>query len=282
MAEHICGPPEAATGPSMAHWAWHQRYKTERCGKSLRERAWYSAERRAGCPLPDYQPTIRKRHKCGPAVEATGPSKAAEWYHQQWGTPLCGKAKREKAWYLAEYRAGHTIADYQPKRHLGEGWKCGAAEDATGPFTGHYATHYREGTLPCQRARREYGWWKAERDAGFSIPNWRPENADQWRTCWLYRIWFADGSVYVGISHRPDYRHRQHQQADSPVGERIRAGMIYKFEPLFELPNRSWAEEVEAGTIRRMTEDGKHIINQKYTGNYEREVREAVREMETE
>ena len=46
-----CGPADAAEEPSSRHYWWHERNKTEKCPKSLAERAWLEREKAAGRPL---------------------------------------------------------------------------------------------------------------------------------------------------------------------------------------------------------------------------------------
>ena len=51
---------------------------------------------------------------------------------------------------------------------------CGTAEEATGPSTRHYQWHRYYKTPLCGKAIREDNWFRAEKRAGHSLPEWPP------------------------------------------------------------------------------------------------------------
>ena len=112
-----CGPASAATGPSLKHYSWHRNHRTDPCERSREEAAWYKAEQKLGSPIPDF--IRRQTHTepeggwvCGPAEEAAVASKAHSAWHERNGTEPCLLARKESAWWLAEFRTGMTIDDY--------------------------------------------------------------------------------------------------------------------------------------------------------------------------
>ena len=58
-AHHECGGAEARKQASSAHYLWHRRRGEEPCPKARAEANWRQAEKRAGKPLPGWEPTPR-------------------------------------------------------------------------------------------------------------------------------------------------------------------------------------------------------------------------------
>ena len=57
-------------------------------------------------------------------------------------------------------------------------YECGSADEATGPVSGHYIWHRRQGTPACDRSRAEKAWHYAESRAGHCLPDYqyKPHN----------------------------------------------------------------------------------------------------------
>ena len=170
---HQCGEEQDAKMPGSGHYNWHKRNGTEPCEKSYREMKWARAEKRAGKPLPDWQPPAPITYECGTAEDAESPQGRHLAWHKTHGTEPCEKAKVENRWYRAEYRAGHPLPNYKPIHNL-NGHICGTAEDATGPNQAHYDWHKYNKTDYCDKSRREIAWYNAEKNAGHPLPDWEP------------------------------------------------------------------------------------------------------------
>ena len=56
MGGHVCGPAEAATEGSYAHYGWHRWNGTPICGKAQHEWRWRQAEYRINAIIEDYEP----------------------------------------------------------------------------------------------------------------------------------------------------------------------------------------------------------------------------------
>ena len=113
-AVHECGPTDAAKGPSRAHYEWHQRFGEDACPKSRAENAWYTAERLARKPLPDWKTKIRTPYVCGEAEDREQPGTGhRNWDRRKYGK-ACPKAYAEQNWYDAEKKYGRSIPDWYP------------------------------------------------------------------------------------------------------------------------------------------------------------------------
>ena len=119
-----------------------------------------------------------------------------ESWHRHHGTPKCGKAKREMAWYAAEKVACHVILDYQPTKNMG-GYQCGEYDEYEMPSGAHYGWHKSHGTEPCGKARAEIAWKVAGGDPG-------------WEPAWPATYECGPRSVATGpsYSHYEYHRHR--------------------------------------------------------------------------
>ena len=183
--DHACGTADDQERPSGAHYQFHLRAGTEPCEKAHAELNWYFAEKSAGRPVPDYQykngwRASRKEYECGTEEDRESPSGAHYGWHKFYNTEPCGKSRAEKAWYRAEKEAGHPLPDYQYKT----GWnkertrkveyECGTSDDRTQPSKNHYAWHKFRNTEPCGKALAENAWYRAEKSAGCSLPDWQP------------------------------------------------------------------------------------------------------------
>ena len=175
VGDYVCGTAEDRERPSGAHAGWHYKRGEKPCEKALAETAWYGAVRRAGGAVPDFEYVpLAAQHICGEAEDATGPNGNHSGWHRHNGTPVCGKAKREAAWYQAENTAGHPIPDYRPSKNM-DGYECGEYDERETPSGRHYGWHENSGTEPCGKSRAEVAWYRAERVAGRPLPDWQPK-----------------------------------------------------------------------------------------------------------
>ena len=196
--KHICGSADEATGPSVAHYSWHKKQQTSVCEKAKRENAWYSAERRTGITIENFEYKEKVHYDCGSAEDATGPSVAHQGWHRANKTLVCDKALKEAAWYRAEKRKGQKIVDYQWNPHPSRAtYVCGSAEDATGPSSKHYSWHRKQGTAQCDKAKAEMSWMGAERRAGNSIPDYVYKRRVEYE-CGPTEAATAPGSSHMG------------------------------------------------------------------------------------
>ena len=168
-ATHECGEAHEATTPGSGHYEQHRKRGETRCPKSLAEMAWAAAEKRAGRPLPDWEPYEPPTHECGQADEATEPSAAHYGWHHHRGETPCPKSRAEVAHYQAirEGRGeGYAYGRRATAAHI-----CGEAEEAAEPGTAHYGWHRNRGETPCPKSRAENAWARAERRAGHPLPH---------------------------------------------------------------------------------------------------------------
>ena len=253
---YVCGDADEATSPGFRHYMKHNNEGTSPCPKSLKQYAWYYAEVRAGCSLPDYQWKLNniKDYVCGTADTATRPDTSHYEWHRRHKTPACDKSKAENAWHYAEYRAGHSLPDYQWKpRTKSDGYKCGTAEEATSPNGNHYAWHLNSKIKPCDKSKKEKAWYIAELKKGKPLPDYVYKGPLDWDVpTSVYQITFIDGDRYYGITALVDVeeRVREHQKADSPVGDKIRSGVVFIAELLCVAPDRYKALEIEKMAIK--------------------------------
>ena len=247
MDKHICGDKSKAVKPSMAHISWHKRRGTAPCGRARKEASLYQLRRQYG---PGWEPVRNMDgYQCGTAEDAGAPSSAHYAWHRRQGEEPCGKAIREHSLVGVLRRLGEIPEGYEPVSNHRGGYECDSEEAATVPSTAHYEWHRRQGDEPCGMSRWEYNWATAERKHGQPIPDWKPYGWDT-PTC-VYQISFVDGDRYYGItSHQPELRWREHANADTPVGRKIRSGVIFVTEVLCVAPNRRMAMEVETMAIK--------------------------------
>ena len=172
--EHICGTAEEAEEASGAGVLYHYRKGTKACGKANAERNLYKKERKEAVKNMNLAPPV-DTYICGEASEAERPSKTHYNWHIYWSTEPCGKALREMAWAAAEDRAGCSLPNWTPGRKP-TFHECGTAEDAEGPFQGHYIWHKKQGTELCEKARVENNWCKYENRAGHPVADYKPIN----------------------------------------------------------------------------------------------------------
>ena len=181
---HHCGPAEDRRKPSGALQEQHRREGTTRCGKANAEARWRKAEKEAGHPLPDWEPSNRiYGYVCGTAKDREKPSVNHYIWHRrnlvERGSP-CEKSITEVAWYWAEQAAGHPLPDWKPKHKMK--YACGTADEREAPSRNHWRWHrnrpWRRGE-PCGCAVAEKDWWNAEQAAGHPLPDWEPTG--RWR-----------------------------------------------------------------------------------------------------
>ena len=188
-------------------------------------------------------------YECGPAEAATGPSLKHYKWHRNRRTAICELSRREAAWYQAERRVGHAIAEYSPLSPLG--FECGTADDAERPSFRHYMWHRRRGTAQCGLSRAEWAWYNICNNDGRL-----PDGAGFVRLQWdiptaVYQYSFVDGDRYYGITSRdPATRWMEHQYDQSPLGEKIRSGAVFVTEVLCVAPDRYRALEIEEMAIK--------------------------------
>ena len=220
---HVCGSADDALAPTTAHWKWHRRRRIPLCDRARAEKAWDTAVRKAGHPLPDYR--YRRRNNvhqppgpvpivCGPVEAAEGPSSKHWWLHYKKGEPQCGRALAEKNWYRAEWDAGRSLPDYQ----FGAGGK---------------SEHMR----------------------GAAAVDWDAPTV-------LYRYLFADGDIYWGISMDPPrVRWREQRTKPSRLGDKIRSGCLFSVEVMARFENRRAALAAEKEMIQAGPPAGGALIN---------------------
>ena len=221
-----CGTTEQAEEPDNRHYEWHRRRGEEPCPKSRAEKGHHEAIRRGRGDGYRYKPH-GKPHKCGTAEQAGEPNKAhAEWHRRRGETP-CPKALAERGHHEAIREGRAEGYKYSGREQRGE-WECGTTEQAEEPNAGHYHWHYIRGEEPCPKSRAEKGHYQAGRKGraeGYEYGGGWPDGETA-----LYEIRFGDGDYYIGISADPDYRWEQHYQADTLLGEKMRAGVMFSAE----------------------------------------------------
>ena len=249
----ICGPAEDATETSVAHYGWHTRRGTKPCGRSKAEAARYRAEYNAGRSLPGYRYRPRRaEYQCGTADDyiPVNPGTGHYEHHRRNGTEPCGKSKRELSHYVTQRKQGRELPGWEPRK--AEAYVCGTGEAEVKAGNGHRNWHQRNGTEPCGAAKAAATLYQAERrNRVADIP---PGATEGRKPTWLYTINFGNGTFYYGITAYLRRRLLEHYAADTEVGRRLRAGMIYNFRPLYRLPNRYWAVRMETGIVRNLSE----------------------------
>ena len=119
-------------------------------------------------------------HICGPASAATKASRSAYRSHQNQRyrhgmlSPPCELALAERAWAVAEQKAGRELIDFlDGYRPTGRKPECGEVADVVAPGRTGYDWHRNaDKTLPCPKCKAEYSWAMAEHAAGRELPNW--------------------------------------------------------------------------------------------------------------
>ena len=265
-ASHICGGIELADRASDAAYHHHRRDGSDPCSRSLYERNWYFAQKRAGYELPDWVPRIEAtearweemiRTRCGPAVNAKGPDKIHADFHYRHSDrfPICPAARREVAWFRQEKRLGKKIDNYWPlELYVCD---CGPASAMREPSNTRISIHRREGSEPCGLALAEQGWWHYA-----NRRNWKNyENYEYGQRNirdlphWLYRLFFPiTCDLYWGItSVEPDLRLIGHwRDEDTPVGRMLHSGALYDFRTIelyddYDLAHQEEIKVITAG-----------------------------------
>ena len=181
-----CGTADNREYPNRKHWRWHKTRpwrRGEPCGRAVAERNWWKAEKRAGGPLPDWEPTGKWR--CGTLEETllAGPTAAHYQYHRDNRQEPCQAALLSAAWRQAERVAGHPLPEWRPTKTR---WQCGTADQRETPNPAHYHWHYvrpKKRGDPCEKALAERAWYEAELTAGRPLPNWRPVSVRAQHIC---------------------------------------------------------------------------------------------------
>ena len=208
---HQCGTADQAEYSTEAHYALHKYYGTEPCGKSKVEANWRRAERRAGEPLPNWKPRELLRFDCGPAKDATAPTKSHYSWHKRTNvsSPICEKSRRELAWAEAEELHG-KIENYQmkpPKRcpcpsggtDYGTEWPpCGCQNQQEEPVIQNELFPEFEScalwSQPFEPNSKHYGWHK---------PKNRPPACAQAKAERSAYRWLKEHTTLEGWNYKP-------------------------------------------------------------------------------
>ena len=99
---YVCGDVGDRTRPNQSHRLQHLRDGTPICGAADEEARHYSAQHKAGRPLPDWEPGDVKNGRavyvCGPAEDATEPGLRHWTAHYHRGEVPCGRSVFERNW----------------------------------------------------------------------------------------------------------------------------------------------------------------------------------------
>ena len=125
LAVWECGEASKAERPTNAHVKWHKKAGEVPCMKAKAEAAWRDAEKRAGRPLPDWNPNDYAPYRGGPYECGGAEDRELPGYgHLRWDLryrgKACAKARAEARWSAAEKHYGRAIPDWYPGRK--EGW----------------------------------------------------------------------------------------------------------------------------------------------------------------
>ena len=206
-------------------------------------------------------------YDCGEAEDRKEPSRDHFMRHIDDGTKPCPKSMEENEWWRAERRAGRPLPDWEPiQGYRSPGmYTCGDTNEREFAVEAHYNHHINLGEVPCPKSRAEAAWKRAERRAGYPLPDWEPKRIKWFAPTYLYRIVFHTcGSVYWGVTcQRPETRWAEHRVATTPLGKKLRADTNYTAEVVALYMDRRTAEEQE----RRLIEQGNPfgpLLNVKY------------------